>query len=454
MFMRNKVWVVIVICILAVGGIIGINGLTSDAVSSKADDTSPDNEKVKNVIVLIGDGMGPSYTTAYRYMKDNPSTQQMEETVFDQYLTGMAKTYSNDKDENVTDSAAAATAMAAGIKTYNGAISVDKNEQPVETVLEAAKKNGKSTGLVSTSQITHATPGAFGAHNESRDNYDEIADDYYDEMIDGKHKIDVMLGGGVDNFDRDDRNLINEFKNDGYHYVTTAEDMNNNKNARLLGLFAQVGMKKAIDREPSTPSLAEMTNAALKQLNKNEDGFFLMVEGSQIDWGGHDNDAVSVMSEMDDFAKAFQAAIAYAKEHGDTQVIMTADHSTGGLSIGRDGDYNFDTEVIKAAKRTPEYMAEQIIDGASVEYILNKYVTFDLTDTELTDVKKAAATEDVDTLHQAISDVFNERAGIGFTTGGHTGVDVPVYAYGPHSERFSGLIENTDIANEVFTFVR
>src|SRR5690606_3043774 len=113
---------------------------------------------------------------------------------------------------------AAATSMAAGIKTYNGAISVDMDKRPVQTVLERAKELGKSTGLVSTSQITHATPAAFGAHDESRNNYDAIADDFYDERIRGKHKIDVMLGGGTDYFIRDDRNLVKLFKRDGYSY--------------------------------------------------------------------------------------------------------------------------------------------------------------------------------------------------------------------------------------------
>ncbi|MYL61245.1 alkaline phosphatase, partial [Virgibacillus halodenitrificans] len=227
---------------------------------------------------------------------------------------------------------------------------------------------GKSTGLVATSQINHATPAAFGAHDESRRNYNEIADDYFDEMINGEHKVDIMLGGGTDYFDREDRDLIEEFEEDGYNYVDDREEMLENENDKLLGLFAPVGLPKAIDREDS-PSLEEMTTTALEQLSKNKDGFFLMVEGSQIDWAGHANDSVSAMSEMEDFAKAFETVIEFAKKDKHTQVVLTADHSTGGFSIGRDGEYNMYPEVIKAAERTPEFMAEEIMDGEEVEEV-------------------------------------------------------------------------------------
>lgn len=452
--MRKKVSIIAAIFLLVVGSIIGISTTNTSAEGGKHKHNSGNNGKVKNVIVMIGDGMGPSYTTAYRYMQDNPSTTKMEQTIFDKHFAGMAKTYPEDSEENVTDSAAAATSMAAGIKTYNGAISVDNDKETVGTVLEAAKKNGMATGLVATSQVNHATPAAFGAHDVSRHNYNDIADDYFDDMINGKHKVDVILGGGTKYFDREDRNLINDFKEDGYNYVTTTEEMLDNKNDQLLGLFAPVGLPKAIDRKESTPSLEGMTTAALEQLSQDKDGFFLMVEGSQIDWAGHANDSVSAMSEMEDFARAFETVIEFAKENGHTQVVLTADHSTGGFSVGRDGEYNFNPDAIKAAERTPEFMAQEIIDGESVEDVLAEYVSFDFTDEELASIKEAAGKDDFDTLYSAISEVFNNRAGVGFTTGGHTGIDVPVYAYGPKSELFSGLIENTDIAEEVFRFLQ
>jgi len=422
--------------------------------SGKNSFDSTNNQKVKNVIVMIVDGMGPAFTTAYRYMNDDGAAVKMKKTVFDKHYVGDAVTHPKDPKENVTDSAAAATSMAAGIKTYNGAISVDNNRNPIKTVLEAAKENGMATGLVSTSQINHATPAAFAAHNESRNNYNEIADDFYDDRINGEHKVDIMLGGGTDYFDRPDRNLIEDFKKDGYSYVTNKEDLQANDNNQLLGLFAPVGLPKSIDREESVPSLEDMTNEALEQLNKEMNGFFLMVEGSQVDWAAHANDSVSAMSEMADLAKTFETVIEFAKQDKHTQVVLTADHSTGGFSIGRDGEYNFNPDVIKAADRTPEFMAERIIDGADVGDVVDAYVQFEFTEKELTSVRKAAETNDLDTVHSAISEVFNKRAGAGFTTGGHTGVDVPVCAYGPRSDVFSGLIDNTDIANEVFNFIK
>ncbi|WP_415753011.1 alkaline phosphatase [Paenibacillus sp. P13VS] len=403
---------------------------------------------------LIGDGMGTAYTSAYRYMKDDPSTKIMEKTVFDPYLVGAQMTYPDDDTQNVTDSASAATAMSAGVKTYNAAIAVDNDHTEVKTVLEQAKENGKSTGLVATSEITHATPAAFGAHDISRKNMDAIADDYYDELINGEHKVDVLLGGGKSNFVRDDRDLTHEFEQAGFSYVTDRSALLKDTNKQILGLFADGGMDKLIDRTSETPSLAEMTTTAIDRLSSNENGFFLMVEGSQIDWAGHDNDIVGAMSEMEDFAAAFEAAIDFAKEDGETLVVATADHSTGGLTLGKDGEYNFFVDPIKAAVRTPDFMAAQIAKGASVEETLKSYLKLELTSEEIQSVKDAAKDADVTTIDNAIEAIIDNRSFTGWTTGGHTGDDVPVYAYGPASHRFSGLIDNTNNAEIIFDILK
>ncbi len=247
-----------------------ITTIVSGVIPTFVDAKKEDEAKIKNVIFLIGDGMGTSYTTAYRYMKDIPNTPVMEKTEFDKYLVGQQTTYPEDEHENITDSASAATAMSAGVKTYNAAIAVDNDFTNVKTVLEQAKEEGKSTGLVATSEITHATPAAFGAHDISRKNMDAIADDYYEEVINGKHKVDVMLGGGLKNFVRKDRNLVNQFKNDGYSYVTTREELTKDKNKQILGLFAPGGLDNMIDRNDQTPSLQEMTQAAIQRLSENK----------------------------------------------------------------------------------------------------------------------------------------------------------------------------------------
>ncbi|BBI34120.1 alkaline phosphatase [Cohnella abietis] len=432
---------------------LAIAALSSGFTPAFAKGQQDKSPQIKNVIFLIGDGMGVSYTTAYRYMKDNPKTPLMEKTEFDKYLVGNQTTYPEDEHQNITDSASAATAMSAGVKTYNAAIAVDNDFSEVKTVLELAKEKGKSTGLVATSEITHATPAAYGAHDVNRKNMDAIADDYFDEKINKKHKIDVLLGGGLNNFVRKDRNLTNEFKKDGYSYVTNRADLLKDTNKQILGLFATGGMDKMIDRNDQTPSLQEMTKAAIQRLSTNKNGFFLMVEGSQIDWAGHDNDIVAAMSEMSDFEKAFKEAIDFAKKDGHTLVVATADHSTGGLSVGTNGIYNFDVAPIKAAKRTPDYMAAQIVQGAGVEETLKKYIDLQLTAEEVQSVKDAAVEKDLTKIDNAIENIFNVRSFTGWTTGGHTGEDVPVYAFGPGKERFAGLLDNTDHAKIIFSII-
>jgi alkaline phosphatase len=242
----------------------------------------------------------------------------------------------------------------------------------------------------------------------------------------------------------------------GYSYVTNCNELLKDQNEQVLGLFAPRGLPKMIDRTEDIPSLEEMTKSAIERLSKDKDGFFLMVEGSQIDWAGHDNDIVSAMSEMEDFEKAFKAAIEFAKKDKHTLVITTADHSTGGYSIGADGIYNWFGAPIKAAKRTPDFMAQEIANGADVEETLKKYIDLELTAEEIQSVKDAALQGKADKdkgvrrLDDAIEHLFNKRSHTGWTTSGHTGEDVPVYAYGPGSERFVGQIENTDLAKIIF----
>ncbi|MFF2879428.1 alkaline phosphatase [Gottfriedia sp. NPDC057991] len=445
---KKKLIPVAVLSTMAFGSFIG--SFANHTVQAK----EPNKNEIRNVIFLIGDGMGVSYTTAYRYLKDNPKTKEVEQTEFDHYLVGQQMTYPEDPMQNITDSAAAATAMSAGVKTYNAAIGVDNDGSRVKTVLEAAKEKGKATGLVATSEITHATPASYGAHDVSRKNMNAIADDYYDELIKGGHKIDVMLGGGLSNFVREDRDLTKLFKKDGYSYVTNKNQMLKDKNDKVLGLFASGGMPKMIDRDDSMPSLSDMTNTAIEKLNRDKDGFFLMVEGSQIDWAGHDNDIVAAMSEMEDFEKAFKAAIAFAKKDKHTLVVATADHSTGGYSIGAKGDYNWYGAPIAAAKRTPDFMAEQISKGADVEKTLKSNINLELKPEEIQSVIKVADSKNMLEIDNAIEAIFDNRSVTGWTTGGHTGEDVNVYAYGPGSQLFAGKIDNTDQAKNIFRILK
>ncbi|GIN84704.1 alkaline phosphatase 3 [Heyndrickxia sporothermodurans] len=408
---------------------------------------------LRNIIFMIGDGMGVSYTSAYRYMKNQDPFEQVKRTSFDPYLVGQQMTYPNDPFLNITDSAAAATALATGVKTYNGAISVNRELKKLRTILEAAKENGKLTGIIATSEITHATPAAFGSHNTDRNNMNEIANSYFDERMNGKHKIDLLLGGGEEFFVRKDRDLSKEFMNDGYSYITNRSELLKNKNHKLLGLFAKREIPKMIDRPKNIPSLEEMAHTAIQCLNQHSNGFFLFIEGSQIDWGGHNHDIVSVMSEITDFEKAFNCAINFARTDEHTLVIATADHSTGGFTIGANGHYYWNSETIGAFKRTPGYLANELLLGANLNDILLKYTDCLFTSDEVKNIEEAIQTYKPEKIENAFKTIIDKRTNTIWTTDGHTGEDVPIYAYGPYKENFAGLLDNTDIAKCLFEII-
>ena len=275
------------------------------------------------VILFIGDGMGASYWTAGRFATDKLNVAQFP-------VGGLVDTRSS--NHKVTDSAAGATAYASGIRTYNGAIGVAPDSTPVETVLEIAEAQGMATGLVATSTITHATPAAFAAHVVSRRMEGEIARQM------AHQDIDVLLGGGRSFFDgtgNDADDLLPGLN----RYTEVASDsalagLDVAHIDHLLGLFAPGGMPPAADR---SPTLAAMTDAALAVVDRDPDGFFLMVEGSQPDWRGHENAPLEqVTAEVLDFDAAIGRGLAYRDRHPETLIIVIADHETGGLAIGAD----------------------------------------------------------------------------------------------------------------------
>lgn len=282
---------------------------------------------IKNVILIIGDGTGLAQITAGQFslvgLDGNLALQRMP-------VTGIVRTHA--ANTLITDSAAGATAYSCGKKTDNGKIAWLPDGKSCKTLLEIAEELGKSTGLVATSTITHATPASFAAHVESRRMQPEIAEQYLDSGV------EVFLGGGKEFFipqneegssRKDSRNLVEEFKASGYGYVENVQQMEEDNSSKILGLFADKGMPS----EVRTPTLSEMTEKALQVLSKNEKGFFLMVEASQVDWGGHGNDAEYVIREVKDLDAAVKTAVDFAQEDGETLVILTADHETGGMTF-------------------------------------------------------------------------------------------------------------------------
>ena len=404
----------------------------------------------KNVIYMIGDGMGPAYTTAYRYFKDDPTTKSVEQTVFDTMLTGMARTYPDDHTV-VTDSAASATALSSGHKSYNGAIAVDTDKKPLKTMLEIAKQRGMTTALLATSQINHATPASFAAHNESRNNYDEIANDYIDNKIAGKLPVDLMLGGGTKYFIRDDRNLVDEFKAAGYQYGDDIQNLNQITQLPAIGLYAAKGLPFALDENPTR--LTKLTSKALELLdNQNKDGFFVMIEGSQIDWCGHANDIACAMAEMDDFASAIEKAKAYIDKNKDTLLVITADHSTGGLTLGAHGQYKWEADVVHGVKATAGTITQHLLESDDLKSVWNKYTSIAFTPENKIKLEQAKSMGDK-ALNLAVKSIISDTSFTGWTTGGHTAVDVQVFAYGKGSEQFVGSQNNTDIADKLIHFI-
>jgi alkaline phosphatase len=283
---------------------------------------------------------------------------------------GFSKTYS--ASDYITDSAAGGTALACGIKTYNGAIGVDTAQVPVPNIREMAEKKGLKTGIVSTSAINHATPASFLAHQYSRGNYEEIAADI------AATQVDVIIGGGTKFFEKrkDGRNLSKELQDKGYQVLYKMDDIKKVKSGKLAGLTAE-------EHNVPMPGRGEMlvpaTETAINLLSQGKKGFFLMVEGSEIDFLAHSNHAPGVIRETLDMDRAIGAALEFAAKNKETLIIVTADHETGGMTINEGNN-----------------------------------TTGDIT--------------------------------AKFTSLEHTGICVPVFAFGPGAEQFGGFMENTEIA--------
>ncbi|MBA6355710.1 MULTISPECIES: alkaline phosphatase [unclassified Colwellia] len=430
-------------------------------------ETAKNTPSPKNIIMVIADGMGPAYTTSYRYFNDDPTTDIVEETVFDRLLVGSASTYPASVSGVVTDSAAGATALATGYKTYNGAIALDVNKNSVETVLEFARKQGKKTGIVVTSQINHATPAGYLTHNESRNNYNAIADSYIDNGI----KADVYFGGGWKYFIREDRNLIEEFKASGFQYIDNYNALNTLKaDMPVIGLFDDTGLPSALD-DSDPYRLSAMTKVAIKQL-ENSKGYFMLVEASQVDWAGHSNDIATAMAEMSDLAQTMEYLEEYVKQNPDTLVILTADHSTGGLTVGARGKYEWHPEVLRTMKSSPSTIAKQLANSQITQQELSKLLNFDVTNNEVEQIEAAKifAVEEIATyksldeqeklktkeptmnniISSAIKNIIDIRTNTGWTSGGHTAIDVPLHTLGKSSEVLKGKVDNTDVAKQIF----
>jgi len=336
---------------------------------------------VKNVILMIGDGMGFVHIVAARTVVLGAQGRLTIERL---PVTGLIDNYA--ADEFVSCSAATGTSLATGFKTNRRMISLLPDGTPVLTILEAARERGLATGLVATSTITHATPAAFAAHSPNRHRETEIAV----QFIEGK--VNVLMGGGRALFKpgiggykfrrSDSRDLIDEARKAGYAYVETGDDLMRLKKDSdyVLGLF---GDGEMLGQAPE-PTLSDMTEKAIEILSQKDKGFFLMVEGSQIDWGSEDNDINYMVRELLHFDLAVRKAIRFAMESENTLVVVTSDHESGGMFISGEPPNQIDGKIK-----------------------------------------------------------------IHWGTDEHNGNAVPVFAYGPHAERFMGWHDNTEIPKKI-----
>ncbi|KAL1897095.1 vacuolar alkaline phosphatase [Sporothrix stenoceras] len=453
----------------------------------QSNDTPTTPPGKRNLIFMVSDGMGPaslSLTRSFRQLiEDIPINDTL---VLDQHFWGTSRTRSS--NSLVTDSAAGATAFSCGRKSYNGAIGTLPDFTPCGTVLEAAKRAGYLTGLVVTTDITDATPACFASHVNYRTQNDEIA---LHEIGEGPlgHVVDLMLGGGRCHFlansssgscRQDDVNVAGIAQKNGWTYLDDRagfDSLKLGKNVSLptLGLFAHYNVPFELDRRNMAdiyPSLSEMAMTAIRALEEatkdSDKGFFLMIEGSRIDHAAHVNDPAAHVREVLEYDKTFQLVLDFI-EKSDVEgvAVSTSDHETGGLAIalqepGQEPVYNWFPSFLANAKASSEHLAlllrahmasiteagdiaaqskESLKDWINTNLIIDRLGITDALDEELDMV--AAHTEDATTVFSAI---LSLRAHVGWSTHGHSAVDVNIYSSGgAAAEQIRGNHENTDV---------
>lgn len=336
-------------------------------LSLSAQDQSHGNVKPKNIIFMIGDGMGLAEVQAAQHRATQPLN------MFTSKHIGLITTHSF--DDEITDSGAAGTALATGKKTRNRMIGMTPDSTATASLLDVFAAEGKSTGVAVSCAVTHATPASFIAKVNSRYLYEDIALDYL------QSPVDVVIGGGLKYFNhrKDGRTLTDEMQEKGFYYTNIIPDRPIQSASKLLILTDSSHPVSILKGRGD--HLIKATKLAIETLKENPKGFFLMVEGSQIDFGGHDNDIDYIVSEVFDFDAAIGVALEFIKNNPETLLIVTADHETGGLSF----------------------------PGS------------------------------------AVKGVYREA----FTTTDHSGIMVPVYAFGAGAEAFAGVYDNTEIFSKI-----
>lgn len=435
-------------------------------------------KSVKNIILMIPDGTSLSTVSIARWYQwyMDPNKPKLN---IDPYLCGTVLTHSSNAP--IGDSAPTTSCYMTGYPSRTGYVSTypvadPENDiypmdstmayQPLMTVLEAGRilKN-KSTGLVFTCEFPHATPADCAAHSYNRNKYEWIAP----QMV--HNQLDIVIGGGV--------SILNDtleahLKGNGYGvYKNDLQGMRSYEGNRLWALFADKAMAYDIDRDPTVePSLAEMTDMAISKLSTDENGFFLMVEGSKIDWAAHANDPIAMVTDMLAFDKACKVALDFAKDNGETAVVIVPDHGNSGISLGSNRCKGYDKltkdqlfAALSEFKISAEALARKVneVPNENVQEVFKQYVGFELTEDELNALnnikgykqspipKEERSNKDIHpslysgSLTSLMSKLMTSRTCIGFTTNGHTGEEVFLAAYHPEGTRPMGMLTNIEL---------
>jgi len=426
-------------------------------------------QRAKNVIVLIVDGCSSEQYTLARWYKQAP-------LCLDGILVGALKTFIS--DSVVADSAPAASAFATGVRTSDKFISVGPGEntippvpkpppelqyRPLATVLEGARLLGKATGIAVTARVSHATPAAYLAHTPSR----TLEADIMEQAV--YQNIDVVFGGGKNLLipreaggqRQDGEDLRTVLQQKGYRIIGSVEEMNLIDSGRVFGIFADSHMAAEIDRKqlaPTEPTLAEMTAKAIEILAKDPDGFFLMVEASQVDWACHANDPAHLISDLLMFDEAVKTAVDFARKDDNTLVLAFSDHNTGGFSVGNmatSGSYSQMTpdallRPLRNMTASAPLMWKHLGDErtpARVKAVVKTDWGLEITDEDASRIL-ALAERDKSAPHNAFGEVICARyTNLGWTSHGHVGGDVPLFAYGPGKP--AGLLDGPDIGRVI-----
>ncbi len=422
--------------------------------------------EAKNLIWVIGDGMGPEamgfFMQGVRYggLKEYPKGVSNLEKLMNGAEWGLF--FNNTYDTVVTDSAASATQMASGKLSRPEVVGLDYNNRPVENILELARKKGKAVGIISDTYVTDATPAGFTAHVQNRNQKMEIAR----QLV--AFGPEVVLGGGLKYFTTgDNQSLLPQAQKKGYQIAQSKQELSAVKSGKVLGLFTSGSMPMSLEMEkyPTLPSLTEQTQKAVELLSQNKDGFVLVVEAGKIDWAGHAHDAGAWFHEMKALDDLLGYLMTYVQQNGDTLLYLNADHDTGlgaftyryvnaeeakhkaaqgeALYAGnadyasfatfrqfakqKESLYNLELELkaMPAKKRTPEYLQKRLSQALGYEVDIHRF-------TNLSDVS-------------GIFKQLNESRGLVWATVNHSSLPVLSAAYGPDADELAGVYHNTDI---------